>query len=119
MATRKNFRSASLAGLITLVLVLAGCSASSDPDNWVDADATGKIEENFLRACEAADDGKTSDANALADYCGCSYDDIRVEYTDDFEGFKTVNSGLGSDPESIPPNVRTIFDNCASAHLGS
>jgi hypothetical protein len=119
MASRKNFRSAGFAGLIALVLVLAGCSTSSDPDNWVDADAAGKIQENFIRACTEADDGVTSNASSLADYCGCSYDDLRDDYDADFEGFKTINSDLGSDPDAIPPNVRTILENCASAHLGS
>jgi len=117
MASRNNLRSASLAGLFAFALVLAGCSTSSDPDNWVDADAAGKIEQNFVRACTEADDGNTANASSLADYCQCSYDGLRAEYSADFDGFKTVNSELGSDPEAIPPNVRTILDNCASAHL--
>lgn len=119
MASRKNFRTATLAGLLALVLVLAGCGSSSDPENWIEADADGKIEENFIRACTEADDGTTSSASALADFCQCSYDDLRSEYDADFEGFKTVSSGLGGEPEAIPQNVRTVIENCASAHLGS
>lgn len=118
MASRKNLRSASVAGLIALALVAGGCSSSSDPDTWVEADETGKIEENFIRACTEGDDGN-SDAASLADYCGCAYDGLREDYADDFEGFLAVNSDLGSEPGAIPPNVRDVFDGCAAAHLDS
>jgi hypothetical protein len=118
MASRKNLRSAGVAGLIALALVVSGCSSSSDPDTWVEADETGKIEENFIRACTEGDDGNSDPAD-LADYCGCSYDRLRQEYADDFAGFLAVNSDLGSEPGAIPPNVLAIFDGCASTHLGS
>lgn len=118
MASRKNLRSAGVAGVIALALVVGGCSSSSDPDTWDQADETGKIEENFIRACTEGDDGN-SDADDLAAYCGCSYDGLRQEYADDFEGFLSVNSDLGSDPTAIPSNVREIFDGCASTHLTS
>ena len=67
MASRKNLRSAGVAGLIALALVVSGCSSSSDPDTWVEADETGKIEENFIRACTEGDDGNSDPAD-LADY---------------------------------------------------
>jgi hypothetical protein len=118
MAFRKNLRSAVFAGLIAVALVVSGCSSSSDPDDWVAADETGKIEENFLRACTQAGEGSTDPAD-LADYCGCSYDGLREEYDDDFDGFVAVNRDLGNEPTAIPPNVRAIYDECAAAHLGS
>jgi len=118
MASRKNLRSAVVAGLIAVALVVSGCSSSSDPDDWVEADETGKIEENFLRACTQAGEGNTQPAE-LADYCGCSYDALRQEYADDFEGFVAVNSELGNEPTAIPPNVRAIYDGCAAEHLDS
>jgi hypothetical protein len=118
MASRKNLRSSAVAGLISLALLVTGCSSSSDPETWVSADETGKIEENFLRACTEAGEGNT-DAIELAAYCGCSYDGLREEYDDDFEGFLAVNRDLGNEPSAIPPNVRAIFDECAAANLGS
>lgn len=118
MGSRTTFRSASIAGLFAFALVVAGCSSSSDPETWEAADETGKIEENFIRACTVGDDGNT-EAAALADYCQCSYDELREEYDDDFEGFVNVNRDLGNEPASIPPNVRAIFDGCADTHLGS
>ena len=119
MASRKKFRSAGVAAMIAFVLVAAGCSSSSDPGNWVDADASGKIEENFDRACTEGNVDSAVDAASLADYCGCSYDDLRSAYDADFEGFLAVNDALGSEPESVPPNVVAIFEACASAHLPS
>ncbi len=119
MASRQNFRSAAVAGAITFALVLAGCSSSSDPDTWEQADETGKIEENFIRACEAADDGATADAAALASYCQCAYDGLRAEYDDDYEGFVDINSDLSSKPTAVPPNVSSIIRGCATTHLGS
>ncbi len=119
MASRQNFRSAAVAGVFTMALVLAGCSSSSDPDTWEQADETGKVEENFIRACTEADDGATADVDALASYCQCSYDGLRKEYTDDFEGFVAINSDLGSEPTAVPPNVSAVILGCASTHLGS
>ncbi|MEQ8841200.1 MAG: hypothetical protein RIB98_09465 [Acidimicrobiales bacterium] len=119
MALRKNLRSAAAAGVIVLALVGAGCSSSSDPNTWEQADETGKIEENFLRACAEADDGATADADALEAYCQCSYDDLREEYDDDFDGFVAVNSDLGSEPTAIPPNVSAIIVACAATHLAT
>ncbi len=118
MGTRTTFRSAAVAGLFAFALVASGCSQSSDPETWEAADEIGKVEENFIRACTEGDDGN-SDADALADYCQCSYDGLRQEYDDDFEGFLNVNRDLGNEPASIPPNVRAIFDGCAADHLGS
>ncbi|MEZ5245330.1 MAG: hypothetical protein R2707_09565 [Acidimicrobiales bacterium] len=118
MAPRKNLRSAAVAGLIALALVVTGCSSSSDPDTWASADETGKIEENFLRACTEAGEGNT-DSIGLAAYCECSYAGLREEYDDDFEGFLAVNRDLGNEPTAIPANVRAIFDGCAADHLGS
>ena len=117
MGSRTNFRTASVASIIALALFVAGCAASSDPNNWEQADEIGKIEENFKRACTEADDGATDDAGDLADYCQCSYDELREEFDADFEGFLAINSDLGSEPTAIPPNVRTIIDGCASTHL--
>ena len=116
MASRTNLRSAAFAGLIAVALVASGCSSSSDPDDWVAADETGKIEENFLRACTEAGEGNT-DPVELAAYCGCSYDALREEYAEDFDGFVAVNRDLGNDPAAIPDNVRKIYEGCAATHL--
>ena len=116
MASRTHLRSAAFAGLIALALVVSGCSSSSDPGDWVQADETGKVEENFLRACTEAGEGNTDPAE-LGRYCGCSYDALREEYADDFDGFVTVNRDLGNDPTAIPANVRAIYEECAATHL--
>lgn len=118
MVSRTTLRASLPAVLLTLALVVTGCSSSSDPGNWEDADETGKIEENFLRACSEGDDA-SSDPDELAAYCGCSYDALREEYADDFEGFLDVNRELGNDPTEIPSNIREIFEGCATAHLTS
>ena len=85
MASRTNLRSAAFAGLIAVALVASGCSSSSDPDDWVAADETGKIEENFLRACTEAGEGNTDPVELAArdreipSHGGAATEDDRVE----------------------------------------
>lgn len=131
MAPRSNRRVATLFGLIVLALVAVGCSQSSDPTTWEDALAEGNVEQNFLNACVEADDGATSDEQALANYCECSFDELQETFADDFGRFDAVDDALRSEPEAIDDptlveDERTradvsaaavVIQGCASQHL--
>lgn len=122
MAHRKNPRFAALAGLIGLVLLLAGCGSDTDPDTWEQAEETGKVQENFMVSCEDANAGAAGQGDVPA-YCDCAYLEIRDFYADDFEGFKDVESELRSDPEAInntavvPVAITDALEACADEHL--
>lgn len=131
MASRTTVRAASLLALVLLALVAAGCSQSSDPTTWDDALAERNVERNFVAACVEADDGATSDEQALVDYCECSFEELQETFADDFGRFKDVDDALRSQPEAIDDptlveDERTradviaaaaVIEGCAETHL--
>lgn len=118
--------------LLAVALVLVGCSQSSDPDTWEDAEkdlAPGEIstiEANFMRSCEEANGG--AQADGVTDYCQCSYDALRRFYDSDgrtLEDFTDDEAELREDPEAInnpslvPAGAVDLLDGCAAEHLAS
>lgn len=130
MTRSRRLRRSRPALLLTLALVLAGCSQSSDPETWEDAEkdlAPGEIstvEANFLRSCEEANGGARVDG--VTDYCQCSYDALRRFYDSDgrtLQDFVDDESELREDPEAInnpsliPSGVVDLLDGCAADTL--
>ena len=123
MDSRKKLRSSLVAGFLAMALVVTGCSSSTDPDTWEDAEANGdKVRLNFLASCQEANSGAGSDAD-VPSYCECSYDELREWYSDDFQAFRDAESELRDDPEAInnpsiiPRGVSDALDACALQHL--
>ena len=123
-----------------VVLVVAGCGNSADPDTWeqaeedkrfVDAEFEGEegivelsadsaVEHNFLQACMEANTQTLTLAEARV-VCTCSFDGLRTALTlDEFQSLdralrSTPNpSDLDEAPEDLWDDIAEgIFEACA------
>ena len=132
MASRKRVRVASVLGLLLIALVAVGCAQSSDPTTWEEALAEKNVENNFINACEEADEGTTADTVALADYCQCTFTELQETFSDDFERSDAVDNAVRSNPDAINDPLLVedgdtradvvtaagLIQGCASQHLG-
>jgi len=95
-----GFRKAGSAlAVLALVIAAAGCGTSADPDSWEEADATGAVRENFLAACELANESLTGDGlnpAAVEAVCVCTFNGLRAEI--DFDEFKELDKALRNAP---------------------
>ncbi|NIU64011.1 MAG: hypothetical protein GWN73_00570, partial [Actinobacteria bacterium] len=111
-----NLRPTLVAVLLGLAVIAGGCAASSDPDNWADAEAEGNVRQNFLRSCNEANvEGGDLTEEQIPDYCECSYAEMVEFFSDDFQGFKDLESDLRNDPEAVPIEVKALFEQCIAS----
>ncbi len=117
MTRRNKPRSTRRSGVIGLVLIClavcaAGCASNNDPGNWEEARADGTLEENFMRSCQAANEGGGMTASEAVSYCECAFEGLAERYADDFDDFKDAEKRLRDNPEDIDPAVRALFEGC-------
>ena len=107
-----------MAGVLALAVLAGGCSSSSDPDDWAQAEEEGNVRQNFMRSCvEANVEGSDFTDQQATDYCECAYAEMTEYFADDFGGFKDLERDLRNDPEDIPTEVERLFEQCA-ANIG-
>ena len=120
-----------------MVIVVAGCGNSADPDTWEEAEEqkftdpeTGEefnsaVEFNFMSTCRPANsEGSGGDLNAeeAQALCGCTFDRLRDSVT--LQEFKDLDKALrktpnpnhlDEEPEDVwEDRVEEIYDACAS-----
>ena len=114
-----------------LVLLVAGCGNSADPDTWDEAEeddrfvdeefgAQSAVEHNFLVSCMEANTENLTEAVARV-LCGCSFDGLRQSLTlAEFQSLdkalrETPNpSDLEEEPEDLWDDIaEDIFESCA------
>ena len=114
-----------------VVLVVAGCGNSADPDTWDEAEqddrfvdgefgAESAVEHNFLVSCMEANTENLTEAEARV-LCGCSFDGLRQSLT--LQDFKSLDkalrenpnpSDLDDEPEDLWDDIaEDIFEGCA------
>lgn len=99
-----------------LVVVLAGCSQSNDPADWVEAEAQAgfPVQTNFIDACVKANvDQDDMSAAEAESFCSCAFDEVRESLT--FEKFKQLDDDLRADAEDLPAAVRAQFEGCVGS----
>lgn len=96
-----GFRKAGSAlAALALVIAAAGCGTSADPDSWEEAEETGAVRENFLNACELANESLAGDGlnpAAVEAVCLCTFKGLKEEI-DDFDEFKELDKALRNTP---------------------
>ena len=114
-----------------VVLVVAGCGNSADPDTWDEAEqderfvdeefgAKSAVEHNFLVSCMEANTANLTEAEARV-LCGCSFDGLRQSLT--LAEFQSLDkalrenpnpSDLDEEPEDLWDDIaEDIFKSCA------
>ena len=114
-----------------LVLLVAGCGNSADPDTWDEAEqddrfvdeefgAESAVEHNFLVSCMEANTENLTEAEARV-LCGCSFDGLRQSLT--LAEFQSLDkalrenpnpSDLDEEPEDLWDDIaEDIFESCA------
>ena len=114
-----------------VVLVLAGCGTSADPETWAEAeeddrfadaeyDAKSAVEHNFMVSCIEANTANLTEAEARV-LCGCSFTGLREQLT--LQQFQSLDkalretpnpSDLDDDPEDLwDDTAEAIFESCA------
>ena len=114
-----------------VVLVVAGCGNSADPDTWEEAEqddrfvdeefrAKSAVEHNFLVSCMEANTANLTEAEARV-LCGCSFDGLRQSLT--LQEFQSLDkalrenpnpSDLDEEPEDLWDDIaEDIFESCA------
>ncbi len=89
-----------------VVLVLAGCGNSADPETWTEAEeddrfvdaeysAESAVEHNFMESCIQANTGNLTEAQARV-LCSCSFDGLRAQLT--LEEFRSLDKALRETP---------------------
>ena len=112
-----------------VVLVVAGCGNSADPDTWDEAEQDDRfasegfdsaVEKNFMDSCQLANSENLTEPQARV-LCGCSFDGLRARMTlDEFKSLdralrETPNpSDLDEEPEDLWDDIAEgIFESCA------
>ena len=114
-----------------VVLVVAGCGNSADPETWDEAEqddrfvdeefrAKSAVEHNFLVSCMEANTANLTEAEARV-LCGCSFDGLRQSLT--LQEFQSLDkalrenpnpSDLDEEPEDLWDDIaEDIFESCA------
>lgn len=88
--------------IIATGLFLAACTSEGTPGSFADQD--GRVETQFVSACEAAQDG----ADDATEYCQCAFYSASVEFG--FDGFLELDEMLRDDPESLTFDQRQFFE---------
>ena len=108
-----------------LMLVLAGCGTSADPDTWEEAEedtrfvddesfpAKSAVEYNFLRSCVEANTRNLTEAEARV-LCRCSFDSLR-QALPDLQDFKSLDKALreNPNPSDLDDDPEDLWDDTA------
>ena len=125
---RRRSAAVILALLAIAVLLASGCGSSADPDTWEEAEQAeyeggdSAVEENFLAACELANDTSTGgDLNAAEArlLCECAFDGLRSSLT--LQEFKSLDQALREtpNPSDLDEEPEDVWDDTAEAILTS
>ena len=125
---RRRSAAVILASLAIAVLVASGCGSSADPDTWEEAEqgeyegGDSAVEENFMAACELANDTSTGgDLNAAEArvLCECAFDGLRSSLT--LQEFKSLDQALreAPNPSDLDEEPEDVWDDTAEAILTS
>ena len=108
-----------------VVLVLAGCGTSADPETWAEAeeddrfadaeyDAKSAVEHNFMVSCIEANTANLTEAEARV-LCGCSFTGLREQLT--LQQFQSLDKALRETPQ--PQRSRRRPRGPVGRHRGS
>ncbi len=119
---RPRFRSVWLL-IAAVVLVVAGCGNSADPDTWDEAEqderfldqefrAESAVEHNFMASCMEANTANLTEAEARV-LCGCSFDGLRSQLT--LEEFRSLDRALRDtpNPSDLDEEPEDLWDDIA------
>ena len=106
-----------------VVLVLAGCGNSADPETWTEAEeddrfvdaeysAESAVEHNFMESCIQANTGNLNEAQARV-LCSCSFDGLRAQLT--LEEFRSLDKALREtpNPSDLDDEPEDLWDDTA------
>ena len=106
-----------------VVLVVAGCGNSADPETWDEAEQDGRfvdeefgaesaVEHNFMASCMEANTENLTEAEARV-LCGCSFDGLRQRLT--LEEFRSLDRALRStpNPSDLEGETEVLWDDTA------
>ena len=106
-----------------VVLVLAGCGNSADPETWTEAEeddrfvdaeysAESAVEHNFMESCIQANTGNLTEAQARV-LCSCSFDGLRAQLT--LEEFRSLDKALREtpNPSDLDDEPEDLWDDTA------
>lgn len=87
--------------IIAAGLFLAACTSEGTPGSFPDQD--GRVESQFVSACESAQDGEDA-----TEYCQCAFYSAAVEFG--FDGFLELDEMLREDPDGLTFDQRQFFE---------
>ena len=106
-----------------LMLVVAGCGTSADPDTWEEAEeddrftsqefgAKSAVEHNFMASCIEANTANLTEAEARV-LCRCSFDGLRAQL--ELEDFRSLDKALRStpNPSDLDEDPEDLWDDTA------
>ena len=110
-----------------VVLVVAGCGTSADPETWDEAETDERfvsegfdsaVEKNFIDSCELANSSNLTDNEARV-LCRCSFDGLRDSLT--LEQFKSLDQALreNPNPSDLDDDPEDLWDGTAEDILGT
>ena len=116
-----------------VVLVVAGCGTSADPDTWDEAEqderfvdavfegeegvvelpAASAVEHNFLQSCMEANTRTLTLVEARV-VCTCSFDELRRAFAD-LQDFKSLDRALreNPNPSDLDDDPEVLWDDTA------
>jgi hypothetical protein len=111
-----------------VVLLVAGCGTSADPDTWAEAEedaryvddeafpAQSAVEYNFMRSCVEANSRTLTEPEARV-LCQCSFRDLRNQFT--LDQFKSLDSALreNPNPSDLDDDPEDLWDDTAEGIL--
>ena len=113
-----------------VVLVVAGCGNSADPETWDEAEqderfvdeefgAESAVEHNFMASCMEANTQNLTEAEALV-LCRCSFDGLRRAFPD-LKDFQSLDRALRStpNPSDLDGETEDLWDDIAEDILRS
>ena len=106
-----------------VVLVVAGCGSSADPETWDEAEqderfldqefgAESAVEHNFMASCMEANTENLTEAEARL-LCGCSFDGLRQSLT--LQEFRSLDKALreNPNPSDLDETPEDLWDDIA------
>ncbi len=106
-----------------LVLVVAGCGNSANPDTWAEAEqddrflaeefgASSAVEHNFMASCVEANTGTLNEVQARV-LCECSFDGLRAALT--LDEFSSLDGALRAtpNPSDLEDDPEDLWDDIA------
>ena len=114
-----------------VVLVVAGCGTSADPDTWDEAEEDARfvemelesapgvksesksaVEHNFMESCIEANSGNLIEGEALV-LCRCSFNGLRGQLT--LQEFKSLDKELreSPNPSDLEDEPEDLWDDTA------